>query len=232
MQKVLVAGGTGFVGTNLCKALLKKKYYVYCLDNNITGDISNIEQFKNNKNFQYINHDVNNFIDINTDIIFNLASPASPKQYQIDPVFTITTNFNGTLNYRPNNSTSLSLWGYAWNSEIVDKINTNLDGKESGLGYGARLTLMIIDKIKLEWSLAGRSRVNLTYGHIPAYYRSDLGLKKSFSKNKLSISLKVSDLFDTGKFTLHTKTSVDTIDNLQQYVQLMEAERQIDKRFI
>ena len=40
------------------------------------------------------------------------------------------------------------------------------------------------------------------------------------------------DLFDTGKFTLHTKTSVNTIDSLQQYVQLMEAERQIDKRFI
>tara|TARA_B100000989_G_scaffold293385_1_gene270710 strand:+ start:1242 stop:2174 length:933 start_codon:yes stop_codon:yes gene_type:complete len=111
MQKVLVAGGTGFVGTNLCKALLKKKYFVYCLDNNVTGDINNIDQFKKNKNFQYINHDINNFINIDTDIIFNLASPASPQQYQIDPVFTITTNFNGTLNLlklsKLNNSTFL-----------------------------------------------------------------------------------------------------------------------------
>ena len=178
--------------------------------------------YKNTKNIIMLwNRD---YVPFNSEIYEVITTDNSGKSK--------TLNFNGTLNYRPNNSTSLSLWSYAWNSEIVDKINTNLDGKESGLGYGARLTLMIIDKIKLEWSLAGRSRVNLTYGHIPAYYRSDLGLKKSFSKNKLSISLKVSDLFDTGKFTLHTKTSVNTIDSLQQYVQLMEAERQIDKRFI
>lgn len=98
MKKILVAGGTGFVGTNLCKELLNRKYFVYCLDNNITGDKKNIDQFKKNKNFKYIKHDVNNYIKLDVDIIFNLASPASPKQYQIDPVFTITTNFNGTLN--------------------------------------------------------------------------------------------------------------------------------------
>jgi UDP-glucuronate decarboxylase len=118
MKKILVAGGAGFIGTNLCKALLKRKYYVYCLDNNITGDKRNIDQFKNYTNFKYIYHDVNKFINLDTDIIFNLASPASPKQYQFDPVFTITTNFNGTLNLLKLAKRNKSIFLQASTSEI------------------------------------------------------------------------------------------------------------------
>lgn len=118
MKKILVAGGTGFVGTNLCKELLRRRHFVYCLDNNITGDKKNINQFLKNKNFKYIKHDVNKFIKLDTDIIFNLASPASPKQYQIDPVYTITTNFNGTLNLLKLAKINSSIFLQASTSEI------------------------------------------------------------------------------------------------------------------
>lgn len=100
VKTILVAGGCGFVGSNLCEYLLNKGNKVICLDNLFTGKKDNIKHIKNNINFEFMYHDIIYPIDINKHIdeIYNLACPASPPKYQIDPVYTAKINFLGTLN--------------------------------------------------------------------------------------------------------------------------------------
>ncbi len=84
MKTVLVCGGTGFLGSNLCTQLIKDGNKIICLDNNYTGRMDNIKHLINNPNFTFINHDVCNPIDITEPLhqIYNLACPASPIAYQ------------------------------------------------------------------------------------------------------------------------------------------------------
>lgn len=100
VKTILVAGGCGFVGSNLCEYLLNEGNKVICLDNLFTGKKDNIEHMKNNINFEFMYHDIVYPIDMNKHIdeIYNLACPASPPKYQIDPIYTAKTNFLGTLN--------------------------------------------------------------------------------------------------------------------------------------
>lgn len=98
MNRVLVAGGAGFLGSNLCKYLLEKDNKVICVDNFITGSENNLTQFINNPNFEFIKHDVTEPLFINVDQIYNLACPASPIHYQRDPISTIKTSVLGALN--------------------------------------------------------------------------------------------------------------------------------------
>lgn len=95
----LVAGGAGFIGSHLCDRLIKDDYRVICLDNLYTGRIKNIAHHFDNPNFEFINQDVVEPIKLdNLSVIFNLACPASPKQYQKDAVYTTKTSFLGTIN--------------------------------------------------------------------------------------------------------------------------------------
>lgn len=102
MKNILVTGGAGFLGSNLCKRLLEdENNYVICLDNLYTGNIHNIEELFNNTNFEFIKNDVRtftNFTDIKIDEIYNAACPASPIAYQKDPLFTIDTCYTGVIN--------------------------------------------------------------------------------------------------------------------------------------
>ncbi|MAJ43819.1 MAG: NAD-dependent dehydratase [Candidatus Marinimicrobia bacterium] len=99
MNTVLVTGGAGFLGSHLCQKLIKIGYKVICIDNLFTGSLKNIEAILENKNFRFLNHDINIPIEnVNADYVFNLACPASPFQYQKYPVETIKTNVLGTLN--------------------------------------------------------------------------------------------------------------------------------------
>lgn len=101
MKKILVTGGAGFLGSNLCKKLLEdKNNFVYCLDNLYTGRLENIKELLDNKNFDFIHLDIrdssiNNLV---VNEIYNAACPASPPAYQKDPIFTIETSFIGTKN--------------------------------------------------------------------------------------------------------------------------------------
>lgn len=97
-MKYLIAGGAGFLGSNLTRRLLSQQHSVIVIDNLSTGTVRNISEFQSNGNFQFIEHDVRNQISLEIDGIFNLASPASPPMYQEKPVETITTNFIGSLN--------------------------------------------------------------------------------------------------------------------------------------
>jgi UDP-glucuronate decarboxylase len=97
-KKVLVTGGSGFLGSHLCKWLLEKKYDVIAVDNLHTGSIQNIELLLKLDNFEFIEHDITKPLQIQVDQIYNLACPASPLHYQTDPVKTIQTNVHGVIN--------------------------------------------------------------------------------------------------------------------------------------
>ena len=100
MKKILVTGGCGFIGSNLCKKLLDAGNYVICLDNLFTGTENNIAAFKDKPNFKFIYHDVINPLNLeeNIDEIYNLACPASPINYQFNPIKTAKTSVFGALN--------------------------------------------------------------------------------------------------------------------------------------
>jgi UDP-glucuronate decarboxylase len=98
MTKILVTGGAGFIGSHLVDRLLNEGNQVVCLDNFFTGRRSNIEKFVSNKNFEVIEQDVVRPIDIQVDQIYNLACPASPFHYQLDPIQTLKTSILGALN--------------------------------------------------------------------------------------------------------------------------------------
>ncbi|MGA5688506.1 UDP-glucuronic acid decarboxylase family protein [Cytobacillus pseudoceanisediminis] len=97
-KKILVTGGSGFLGSHLCRLLLKEGHKVYCIDNLYTGRKENITDLTGNERFTFILHDVEQPIDIEADEIYHLACPASPPHYQLDPVKTLITNFIGSLN--------------------------------------------------------------------------------------------------------------------------------------
>lgn len=96
----LVAGGAGFLGSHLCERLLEENYQVICVDNLCTGNLKNIEHLKENTHFKFLNQDVISPLSLEgrVDEVYNLACPASPPKYQMDPVHTLKTNFLGTLN--------------------------------------------------------------------------------------------------------------------------------------
>ena len=94
----LVTGGSGFLGSHLCKKLIENGEEVLCLDNFYTGTRKNIKEFLDNPNFELIRHDVTNKISIEVDKIWHLACPASPVHYQFNPIKTTKTSFMGTYN--------------------------------------------------------------------------------------------------------------------------------------
>ena len=98
-KTILVTGGAGFIGTNLVKRLLANDDYVIVIDNFITGKKKNLVDFYHWKNFRVLEHDiVNKLPDLNVEQIYNLACPASPPQYQKNPVQTVKTNVLGVIN--------------------------------------------------------------------------------------------------------------------------------------
>lgn len=98
MLNVLVTGGCGFIGSNLCNRLIELGYYVICVDNLSTGNINNINKLKKNSNFEFIRHDITIPLYIQVDLIYHLACPASPPAYQKQPIKTIKTGVIGTIN--------------------------------------------------------------------------------------------------------------------------------------
>jgi UDP-glucuronate decarboxylase len=97
-MKILVTGGAGFLGSNLSRKLLKDGYEVICLDDLSTGRLTNLSDLMDNPNFEFVKMDVNNPLNLEIDGIFNLACPASPIQYQRNPINTLKTNVLGSLN--------------------------------------------------------------------------------------------------------------------------------------
>lgn len=97
-KRVLVTGGAGFLGSHLCKSLLKKGCEVLCVDNFYTGQRANIAHLLSNPMFEVLRHDICFPLYVEVDEIYNLACPASPIHYQFDPVQTTKTSVHGAIN--------------------------------------------------------------------------------------------------------------------------------------
>lgn len=97
-NRVLVTGGAGFLGSHLCDRLIKDGNDVICVDNLFTGSKDNIRHLLGNPYFEFIRHDMTQPIFVECDQIYNLACPASPVQYQRDPIYTTKTSFYGAFN--------------------------------------------------------------------------------------------------------------------------------------
>lgn len=102
-KRILVSGGAGFVGSNLCERLLKEGHRVVCLDNLYTGSLNNINEFLNDANFEFHKMDIldkNALVDLKSldiDEIYHLACPASPVHYQKDAIYTTRVCVEGTI---------------------------------------------------------------------------------------------------------------------------------------
>ncbi len=98
MKRAVITGGAGFLGSHLCDKLLENDIAVVCIDNLLTGDISNIEHLFGNENFTFIKHDVTNFIHVSgeVDYVLHFASPASPIDYLKLPIQTLKVGSLGT----------------------------------------------------------------------------------------------------------------------------------------
>jgi UDP-glucuronate decarboxylase len=97
-MKILLTGAAGFLGSHISKKLIDNDYEVIGLDDLSTGSIKNIEQLMNHPKYSFIEHDVRIPYQAKVDAILNFACPASPVNYQKDPVRTIETNFLGMIN--------------------------------------------------------------------------------------------------------------------------------------
>jgi len=98
VKKYLVTGGAGFLGSHLVKSLLLKDFKVAVFDNLQTGTLENLTDVRKESNLEFTEFDIKNEFYIEVDGIFNLACPASPPQYQRNPIQTVTTNVLGSLN--------------------------------------------------------------------------------------------------------------------------------------
>lgn len=98
IERVLVTGGAGFLGSHLCDRLLADGFEVLCVDNFFTGTRRNVVHLLNNPHFELLRHDITLALYVEVDRIYNLACPASPQHYRHDPVQTTKTSVNGAIN--------------------------------------------------------------------------------------------------------------------------------------
>ncbi len=97
-KRILVTGGAGFIGSHLCEALIAEGHDVLCADNYFTGTKENIASLLDHARFELLRHDVTFPLYVEVDEIYNLACPASPIHYQMDPVQTTKTSVHGAIN--------------------------------------------------------------------------------------------------------------------------------------
>ena len=98
MNRILVTGGAGFLGSHLCESLLEKGADVVCVDNFFSGSKDNIRHLFSHPYFELIRHDIIHPLFVEVDKIYHLACPASPLHYQYNAIKTVKTNVIGTIN--------------------------------------------------------------------------------------------------------------------------------------
>ncbi len=219
-MKILIAGGAGFIGSNLCRILLKKNYEVICLDNLYTSNKKNIAPFEKLKNFTFIKKDIENKINIDCDHIFNLACPASPVHYQKDPIKTFKTSVIGTINLLELAKKNKARFLLTSTSEIYGNPlvhpqpenyfgNVNLNGPRSCYDEGKRAAETITNDFRKFYGIDTRVvRIFNTYG--PFMSQSDGRVVSNF----ITKCLKNEDIeiFGDGKRTRSFCYVDDTVE--------------------
>lgn len=120
-SEIVIAGGAGFIGTHLCHALIDRGNEISVVDNLSTGQYKNIEHLEKRDNFEFFQDDIIDYddsVEIEADVIFNLACPASPPQYQREPFQTLMTSVQGTFNLLQMAANYGSVFVHASTSEI------------------------------------------------------------------------------------------------------------------
>ena len=177
MKTVLISGCYGFIGQNLVHKL-SPSYNIIGVDNFSSSSRSNIKNFQNLKNFKFIEADIIELpkIDTKIDLIFNLACPASPPKYQLDPFFTMKTNFIGTLNLLELAKKNNSIFIQASTSEVygdpeihpqIETYNGNVNtiGKRSCYDEGKRIAETLCYEYRENYNIRTRIlRIFNTYG--------------------------------------------------------------------
>lgn len=99
-MNILISGGAGFLGSHIVDRLVEKNHHIFVLDNLLTGDITNINEHIESNNIEFLNHDVQNHIEVDEDldVVMHLASAASPKAYTHFPINTLKAGSIGTIN--------------------------------------------------------------------------------------------------------------------------------------
>ncbi|MDA7936991.1 SDR family oxidoreductase [bacterium] len=98
IQRILITGGAGFLGSHLCERLVEEGHDVICLDNFFTSQKSNVQHLLSRPNFEILRHDITLPIFLEVDQIYNMACPAAPGHYQYNPIKTIKTSVLGSIN--------------------------------------------------------------------------------------------------------------------------------------
>ncbi|UCE21400.1 MAG: GDP-mannose 4,6-dehydratase, partial [Candidatus Aminicenantes bacterium] len=98
MNRILITGGAGFLGSHLCDSLLEQNADVVCVDNFFSGSKDNIRHLFSHSYFELVRHDIIHPLFLEVDKIYHLACPASPIHYQINAIKTVKTNVMGTIN--------------------------------------------------------------------------------------------------------------------------------------
>lgn len=177
MKKILVTGCNGFIGINLIKKLLEKNE-VIGIDNFFSSEKNKLNELLKNKNFKFIEADIINLpeIEYDLDVIYNLACPASPPRYQNAPIFTLQTNFIGTLNLLELAKDKSSIFIQASTSEVYGdpkehpqnenyRGNVNTIGARACYDEGKRVAETLCKEYRNQFQVNSRIvRIFNTYG--------------------------------------------------------------------
>ena len=134
--------------------------------------------------------------------------------------------------YRPIPLVSLMLSRWSWNNRTYGNGESDLNGDSNGAYYRSMITLNLPRIARMELSMGGRGDMKFTTGGSPGNFSADLGLQKSFLNNKLSVTLKFDDIFDTKKFVINTENVITNPISQETYIQLMDAERRRGQRYM
>jgi hypothetical protein len=136
------------------------------------------------------------------------------------------------LNYRPMPLVNIMLSRWGWSNRTYGNGESDLNGDSKGAYNRGMVTLNIPRVVRIELTVGGRGRMEFTTGSSPGNFSADIGLQKSFLDNKLSVTLKLDDVFDTKKFVINTENIITNPITNEVYSQLMNAERRRGQKYV
>jgi hypothetical protein len=136
------------------------------------------------------------------------------------------------INYRPMPLVSIMFSRWGWSNKTYGNGESDLNGDSKGAYNRGMLTVNIPRVVRLELTAGGRGKMKFTTGSSPGNFSADIGLQKSFMDNRLSVTVKLDDVFDTKKFIINTENTITNPITNEVYNQLMNAERRRGMRYM